>query len=217
LAYPPGGRILQAASSGSPGGVHDRSDKRERIAIQQAYRRYCQAAAVAFVLVTLYTVPTKLLTGPPGGRLGAQRAACGLGRADRLRGLAGPQPRTRAGPYLGARRRLLRAWRLWLVHLRAAAGHPVGDPPRRRREPVSSVVERPGAGHRPAPAAFGKVARSRTPIGQGAKSGSPGVLPESGESFWSAVPVTCRTSKLLLRSRRESLGGAGTDRSLGRP
>ena len=29
--------------------------------MQQAYRRYCQAAAVAFVLVTLYTVPTKLL------------------------------------------------------------------------------------------------------------------------------------------------------------
>jgi hypothetical protein len=33
------------------------------IAMQQPYRRYCQAAAVAFVLVTLYTVPTKLLQG----------------------------------------------------------------------------------------------------------------------------------------------------------
>jgi hypothetical protein len=33
------------------------------IAMQQSYRRYCQAAAVAFVLVTLYTVPTKLLQG----------------------------------------------------------------------------------------------------------------------------------------------------------
>jgi hypothetical protein len=33
------------------------------IAMQQSYRRYCQAAAVTFVLVTLYTVPTKLLQG----------------------------------------------------------------------------------------------------------------------------------------------------------
>jgi hypothetical protein len=31
--------------------------------MEQAYRRYCQAAAVAFVLVILYTVPTKLLQG----------------------------------------------------------------------------------------------------------------------------------------------------------
>jgi hypothetical protein len=31
--------------------------------MEQAYRRYCKAAAVAFVLVTLYTVPTKLLRG----------------------------------------------------------------------------------------------------------------------------------------------------------
>jgi hypothetical protein len=29
--------------------------------MERAYRRYCRAAAVAFVLVTLYTVPTKLL------------------------------------------------------------------------------------------------------------------------------------------------------------
>ncbi len=36
------------------------------IAMQQPYRRYCQAAAVAFVLVTLYTVPTKLLQGRLG-------------------------------------------------------------------------------------------------------------------------------------------------------
>jgi hypothetical protein len=28
--------------------------------MEQAYRRYCKAAAVAFMLVTLYTVPTKL-------------------------------------------------------------------------------------------------------------------------------------------------------------
>jgi hypothetical protein len=34
--------------------------------MQQPYRRYCQAAAVAFVLVTLYTVPTKLLQGRLG-------------------------------------------------------------------------------------------------------------------------------------------------------
>jgi hypothetical protein len=34
--------------------------------MQQAYRRYCKAAAVAFVLVTLYTVPTKLLQGRLG-------------------------------------------------------------------------------------------------------------------------------------------------------
>ena len=34
--------------------------------MEQAYRRYCQAAAVAFVLVTLYTVPTKLLHGRLG-------------------------------------------------------------------------------------------------------------------------------------------------------
>jgi hypothetical protein len=34
--------------------------------MQQAYRRYCQAAAVAFTLVTLYTVPTKLLQGRLG-------------------------------------------------------------------------------------------------------------------------------------------------------
>jgi hypothetical protein len=34
--------------------------------MEQAYRRYCQAAAVAFVLVTLYTVPTKLLQGRLG-------------------------------------------------------------------------------------------------------------------------------------------------------
>jgi hypothetical protein len=31
--------------------------------MQQAYRRYCKAAAAAFVLVTLYTVPTKLVQG----------------------------------------------------------------------------------------------------------------------------------------------------------
>jgi hypothetical protein len=31
--------------------------------MEQAYRRYCQAAAVAFVLVTVYTVPTKHLQG----------------------------------------------------------------------------------------------------------------------------------------------------------
>jgi hypothetical protein len=36
------------------------------IAMQQAYRRYCKAAAVAFVLVTVYTVPTKLLQGRLG-------------------------------------------------------------------------------------------------------------------------------------------------------
>jgi hypothetical protein len=34
--------------------------------MEQAYRRYCQVAAVAFVLVTLYTVPTKLLQGRLG-------------------------------------------------------------------------------------------------------------------------------------------------------
>jgi len=34
--------------------------------MDQAYRRYCRAAAVAFVLVTLYTVPTKLLQGRLG-------------------------------------------------------------------------------------------------------------------------------------------------------
>jgi hypothetical protein len=31
--------------------------------MERLYRRYCQAAAVAFVLVTLYTVPTKHLQG----------------------------------------------------------------------------------------------------------------------------------------------------------
>jgi hypothetical protein len=31
--------------------------------MEQAYRRYCKAAAVVFLLVTLYTVPTKLLQG----------------------------------------------------------------------------------------------------------------------------------------------------------
>jgi uncharacterized membrane protein YfcA len=36
------------------------------IAMQQAYRRYARAAAVAFVLVTLYTVPTKLRQGRLG-------------------------------------------------------------------------------------------------------------------------------------------------------
>jgi hypothetical protein len=34
--------------------------------MEQAYRRYCKAAAVVFVLVTLYTVPTKLLDGRLG-------------------------------------------------------------------------------------------------------------------------------------------------------
>jgi hypothetical protein len=34
--------------------------------MEHAYRRYCQAVAVAFVLVTLYTVPTKLLQGRLG-------------------------------------------------------------------------------------------------------------------------------------------------------
>jgi hypothetical protein len=34
--------------------------------MEEAYRRYCQAAAVAFVLVTLYTVPTKQLQGRLG-------------------------------------------------------------------------------------------------------------------------------------------------------
>ena len=36
------------------------------IAMQRAYRPYCKAAAVAFVLVTVYTVPTKLLQGRLG-------------------------------------------------------------------------------------------------------------------------------------------------------
>ena len=31
--------------------------------MEQAYRRYCRAAAAALVLVTLYTVPSKLLQG----------------------------------------------------------------------------------------------------------------------------------------------------------
>jgi hypothetical protein len=31
--------------------------------VEQAYRRYCRAAAVAFMLVTLYTVPATLLQG----------------------------------------------------------------------------------------------------------------------------------------------------------
>jgi hypothetical protein len=31
--------------------------------MERAYHRYCRAAAVAFVLVTLYTGPTKLLQG----------------------------------------------------------------------------------------------------------------------------------------------------------
>jgi hypothetical protein len=34
--------------------------------MDQAYRRYCKAAAVGFLLVTLYTVPTKLLQGRLG-------------------------------------------------------------------------------------------------------------------------------------------------------
>ena len=34
--------------------------------MKQAYRRYCQAAAVAFVLVTVYTVPTKFVQGRLG-------------------------------------------------------------------------------------------------------------------------------------------------------
>jgi hypothetical protein len=34
--------------------------------MEQAYRRYCKVAAVGFVLVTLYTVPTKLLQGRLG-------------------------------------------------------------------------------------------------------------------------------------------------------
>jgi hypothetical protein len=31
--------------------------------MEQAYRRYCRVAAVVFLLVVLYTVPTKLLQG----------------------------------------------------------------------------------------------------------------------------------------------------------
>ena len=31
--------------------------------MEQLYRRYCKAAAVAFLLVTLYTVPVKQLQG----------------------------------------------------------------------------------------------------------------------------------------------------------
>jgi hypothetical protein len=34
--------------------------------MERAYRKYCKAAAVGFVLVTLYTVPTKLLQGRLG-------------------------------------------------------------------------------------------------------------------------------------------------------
>jgi hypothetical protein len=34
--------------------------------MEQTYRRYCRAAAVAFALVILYTVPTKLLQGRLG-------------------------------------------------------------------------------------------------------------------------------------------------------
>lgn len=34
--------------------------------MEQVYRRFCMTAAVAFALVTLYTVPTKLLQGRLG-------------------------------------------------------------------------------------------------------------------------------------------------------
>jgi hypothetical protein len=66
LAYTLGGRILQAASSGWPGGVAVGRQAGAGIGMEQTYRRYCKAAAVGFLLVTLYMVPTKLLQGRLG-------------------------------------------------------------------------------------------------------------------------------------------------------
>src|SRR4030095_3644321 len=66
-----------AATVGGAGGSAHRG-----IAMQQAYRGYLRAAAVAFMLVTLYTVPTKLLQGRLGHDWGTacciwvRRAGC---------------------------------------------------------------------------------------------------------------------------------------------
>src|SRR5918995_855975 len=81
--------------------------------MEQAYRRYCQAAAVAIVLL-----------------------------APRLAG--GPAVPHRRGPSPG---RLGSGTWSWLLRFTRGLllGHAVGDPARRPREPVPSVVERPDA------------------------------------------------------------------------
>jgi hypothetical protein len=96
--------------------------------MEQVYRRYCQAAAVAFVLVTGLHRAHKVLPRPPGTRLGAQRPAPVLGLAGRLRRLARPQPPTRAGLYMGGRRRVLDAWSLRLVTRGLLLGTPLAIP-----------------------------------------------------------------------------------------
>src|SRR4029450_11091652 len=73
-----------AATVGGAGGSAHRG-----IAMQQAYRRYCKAAAVAFMLVTLYTVPTKLLEGRLGHDWGGG-CCIWVRRAGCLRRLVGP-------------------------------------------------------------------------------------------------------------------------------
>jgi hypothetical protein len=102
--------------------------------MEQAYRRYCQAAAVAFVLVTLYTVPTKLLQGRLGDdwahsvlHLGSAVLAAYAGWPARS---PAPARAITARYHLGDWGRLPGAWLLWLVHARAATGHAVGDPAR---------------------------------------------------------------------------------------
>jgi hypothetical protein len=138
----------------------------EGMAMELAYRRYCKAAAVAFVLAVLVAVPIKLLQG----RLGHDWAhsALHLGSAV-LAAYAGWFARSAAPArlYLGGRCRLLRAWGLRLVHAGAAARHAVRDSARRCRQPLPPAVERPGAGGRAAGPALGALAGSRTRLGRG--------------------------------------------------
>jgi hypothetical protein len=111
-----------AATVGGAGGSAHRG-----IAMQQAYRRSCKAAAVAFMLVTLYTVPTKLLQG----RLGHDWAhsVLHLGSPCWLLTPAGwPQRRTRACRHVGGRRRLLRAWSYGLFMSGLLLGTPLAIP-----------------------------------------------------------------------------------------
>jgi hypothetical protein len=63
--------------------------------MQLAYRRYCQAGAVAFVVVTLYTVPTKLLQGRLGDDWAHSVLHVGSAVLNRLRRLVHPRAAAR--------------------------------------------------------------------------------------------------------------------------
>jgi hypothetical protein len=65
--------------------------------MQQAHRRSCKAAAAAFVLVTLYTVPTKLLQGRQGHDWAHSVPHLGSAVLAAYAGWLAPAPHARSG------------------------------------------------------------------------------------------------------------------------